>query len=200
MSVDRFWASGGQVLNLYCTSSQFSASWNKESSEWIIGLVMAKFSDQVTIRISGADIKERRSSHGAQQWRFPGGWGRPWLSAFMGHIFHVCSHLLVLSWPCAFWAVRPDGWSQFTAEHLSWAWLSTALPGAGGWREVPDDLWGSAQGWVSLLWDLLDCVCVCPLRAAELKNREANIWHQVGQIFQCLNFSLSIWMTCVRKM
>ena len=160
MSVNRFWASWGQVLNLYCTASPFSASWNKESNEWIIGFVMAEFSGQVTIRISGVDIKERRSSHRAWQQRFPGGRGRTWLSAFMGHIFHVCSHLLVLSWPRVSWAARPNGWSQFTAEHLSWAWLSTALPGAGGWRGVPDDLWGSAQGWISLLWDLLDYVSV----------------------------------------
>ena len=73
MSVNRFWASWGQVLNLYCTASQFSASWNKESNEWIIGFVMAEFSGQVTIRISGVDIKEKRSSHRAWQQQFPGG-------------------------------------------------------------------------------------------------------------------------------
>ena len=160
---------------------------------------MAKFSGQVTIRISGVDIKERRSSHRAWQQRFLGVgvghgslllWGTfsmPALTCwfFLGHVFPG---------QCV-----PDGWSQFTAERLSWAWLSTALPGAGGWRGVPSDLWGSAQGWVSLLWDLLDSVCVCLLRAAELENREAGIWHQVDQIFQCLNFSVSIWVICVRK-
>ena len=121
---------------------------------------MAKFSGQVTIRISGVDIKERRSSHRAWQQRFLGVgvghgslllWGTfsmPALTCwfFLGHVFPG---------QCV-----PDGWSQFTAERLSWAWLSTALPGAGGWRGVPSDLWGSAQGWVSLLWDLLDSVSV----------------------------------------
>lgn len=38
-----------------------------------------------------------------------------------------------------------------------------------------------------------------PFTATELENREANVWPQVDQIFQCLHFSVSVWVTCVRK-